>query len=91
MADKFQKVVREQTTEVRLVEEYNKAKSRFIEGNTFAQKREWDSAIAAFEDAAHIFGGVAARSQSENGKKAAEAAQQARNAANLAREYQKRQ
>jgi hypothetical protein len=91
MAEKCQKTVRDYTTEVKLVEEYNRAKGRFNEGNTFAQKREWDSAIAAFEDAAQLWEGVAARSQSESGKKASEAAQQARKAANLARDYKKRQ
>ncbi len=74
-----------------LFEEYGQAKERYIEGNTFARKREWDSAIEAFEDAARIWEGLAKESQSVNGEKAADAARQARDAADLAREYRERQ
>jgi hypothetical protein len=91
MANKYQEMAKEYATEKKLYEDYNKAMAKFNEGNNYARNREWDKAIAAFEEAALIWEGVSAATQSENGKRAVEAAKQARDAANLARQYQQKQ
>ena len=83
--------MKEYATEVGLVEEYNQAKEKYNEGNTYARNREWDKAIAAFEEAVQIWESVGAATQSENGKRALKGAKQARDAANLARKYQQKQ
>ena len=91
MADKYQEVGEEYAAELQLYEEYNQAKEKFIEGNAYARNREWDNAIAAFEEAAQIWESVGGATQSENGKRALKSAKQARDAADLARKYQKEQ
>jgi tetratricopeptide (TPR) repeat protein len=90
-ADKHRKWMKEYATEVGIIEEYNQAKEKYNEGNTYARNREWDKAIAAFEEAAQIWESVGAATQSENGKRALKGAKQARKAANLARKYQQKQ
>jgi hypothetical protein len=89
-AAKWRKWTKEYEAEVELVEEYNRAKDKYNQGNTYARSRQWDKAIAAFEEAAQIWDGVGAATQSENGKRALQSAKQARDAANLARSYQHR-
>jgi len=91
MVAKCQATMTRRAAEERIYGEYGRAKERYIEGNTFARKRQWDSAIEAFEDAARIWEGLARESQSVNGEKAADAARQARDAADLAREYREGQ
>lgn len=90
-ADTCQKVMEDYKKEVKLYEEYVRAQEKYNEGNNYAQNRAWDKAIAAFEEAAQIWEDVSAATQSENGKRAAVSAQQARDAANLARQYKKNQ
>jgi len=90
MANKYREIAKEYAAEKRLYDDYNKAMEKFNEGNTYARNREFDKAIAAFEEAASIWEGVSAATQSENGIRAAKAAQQAHDAANLARQYQQR-
>lgn len=91
MADRCQTIMEDYAKEVKLYEEYNRAREKYNEGNNYAQNRAWDEAIAAFEEAAKIWEDVSAATQSENGKRAAAAAQQARDAANLARQYKQNQ
>jgi tetratricopeptide (TPR) repeat protein len=91
LAKKYQERAKDYATEKKLYEDYNKAMEKYKEGDTYARNREWDKAIAAFEEAARIWDGVSTATQSENGKKAAKAAQQARDAANLARQYRQKQ
>lgn len=88
-ADEFQKVMEEYAAEVKFYEEYNQAQEKYNAGNTYAKNREWDEAIAAFEEAAQMWESIGAATQSETGKKALRLAQQARDAADLvARKYQ---
>jgi hypothetical protein len=77
--------------EASLYDEFNRAKGIFNKGNTYARKRQWDEAVTAFEEAAQIWDGIGASTQSENGKSAIKAAKQARAAASSAREYQQRE
>jgi len=91
LANKYQAIAKEYAAEKKLYDDYNRAMEKFNEGNTYARNREWDKAIAAFNDAAYIWGGVSVSTQGENGRRAAKAAQQARDAANLARQYQQKQ
>jgi len=90
-ANKYRKWIKGYAAEVKLTEEYNQAKERYNEGNTYARNRQWDKAIAAFQEAAQIWDGVGAATQSENGRRALESAKLARDAANLARKYQQQQ
>jgi tetratricopeptide (TPR) repeat protein len=72
-------------------DDYNRAKDKFMLGNTQAKNREWDKAISSFEEAAFMWDRVyAASPQSDNGKRAYDSARQARNAASLARDNKKR-
>lgn len=69
------------------MEVYNQAKDRFNEGNDFARNRDWENAVYAFEEAAEIWDGISGN-ETENGRRAVENAEKARNAAELARKYQ---
>ena len=91
MADKYREIAKEYAAEKQAYNDYNRALEKFNLGNTYVRNRQWDKAVAAYEEAASIWEGVSAATQSENGKRAAKAAQQARDAANLARQYQQRQ
>ncbi len=90
-AYKYQEMMKEYATEVKLYEEYNQAKEKYNKGNSYAKNRQWDKAVVAFEEAAQIWESVGAATQSENSKRALRAAKQARDAANLARKYQQKQ
>ena len=90
-ADKWRKWIEEVAAEEQIIEEYNQAKDKFNKGNTYARKRQWDEAIAAFEEAAQIWDSVGASTQSENGRLALREAKRARAAASLARKYQQRE
>jgi hypothetical protein len=57
---------------------------KFDEGSAFANKMEWDEAIAAYQEAARIWDGIGGATQSELGRTALESANTARDAANRA-------
>lgn len=90
-ADKYQEFMHNYESEMRLYDDYNQAKELYNQGNAYARKKEWDKAIAAFEEAAEIWESVGASTQSENGRRALKSAKQARDAASLARKYKQRQ
>jgi tetratricopeptide (TPR) repeat protein len=87
-AAKWRKAVKEYETELKFVEQYNRANKKYKEGDTHARNRQWDKAIAAFEEAGRMWDSVGAATQSETGKKALKSAKLARDSANLARSYQ---
>lgn len=77
--------------EYTFLEDYNRATARFNEGNAYARNREWDEAISAFEEAAQVWEDIASSAQDENGQQASRSAKQARDAADSARRYQRKQ
>ncbi len=90
MANKCQAKKKEYEAWLDTKEKYGQAMERFNQGNAHARKREWDEAIAAFEDAAQSWESIASPTESENGKRAMNAAKKAHEAANRAREYQQK-
>lgn len=71
--------------ERRIVNTYNHAVTKFNEGNSHAQNKKWKLALGAFEEAEESWRSIAS-TETENGKKALEAADQARKSAELARQ-----
>jgi tetratricopeptide (TPR) repeat protein len=78
------KLSRDAAAQARLAAQYRVAMGKYDEGTAFANKMKWDEAIAAFEEAAQIWDGVGAATQSELGKTALESANTARDAAQRA-------
>lgn len=89
-AERYEEVAQTYKTEMRLYGQFNEAKKICVEGDAFARRGEWDKAIAAFEEAAEIWEGLAGEYTGDNSMKASQAAEQARNAADTARQYQQR-
>ena len=71
--------------EVKAFEIYNQAQTKYNQGNSYARNQQWELAISAFEEAAEIWEGIAS-TETENGRRAVNAAEQARSLANLARQ-----
>ena len=71
--------------EVKVVEIYNQAKMKFNQGNSYARSQQWELAISAFEEAEEIWESIAS-TETENGRRAMQSTEQARNLANLARQ-----
>ena len=90
-ADRYEEAAKAYKADMRLYEQFNEAKRICMEGHALARKGEWEKAIAAFEEAAEIWEGLAGEYRGENSIRAAKAAEQARNAADTARQYQQRQ
>lgn len=80
---------RNYSDEVKVFEIYNQGKMKFNEGNSYARNKEWGKAISAFEEAENIWESIVS-TETENGRKARQAAQQARDLANLARQQLER-
>ena len=70
--------------EVKVVEIYNQAKMKFNQGNSYAKSQQWEQAISAFEEAEEIWESIAS-TETENGQRAIQSAELARDMANLAR------
>jgi tetratricopeptide (TPR) repeat protein len=71
--------------EVEIVEIYNQAKMKFNRGNSYARSQLWERAISAFEEAEEIWESIAS-TETENGRRAMQSAEQARDMADLARQ-----
>lgn len=66
-------------------EVYNQAKMKFNQGNSYARRKEWKKAVAAFEEAEKIWESIAS-TETENGRRAMQSAKQAGDRANLAKQ-----
>ena len=71
--------------ELEVVKIYNQAKMKFNQGNSFARSQQWERAISAFEEAEEIWERMAS-TETENGRRATQSAEQAHDLANLARQ-----
>lgn len=68
-----------------IFETYNQAAAKFNEGNSYARNQQWELAVNSFEEANLIWRGIAT-TDTENGRRAQQAADQAVKLAELARQ-----
>lgn len=73
--------------EVKLFEEYQRAVTICKEGHNYARKRDFEDAIALFEEAAEIWELIGENTDSQYYRKAISEAARAREAADYARQY----
>jgi hypothetical protein len=88
MAAKCRESENKNAAERKAYEDYNRAKEKYNQGISFAENREWDKAISAFEQAASMWDRVASDyPQNENGKNALKSARLARNSLAVTLDY----
>jgi len=90
-ASKLREAVNKGSARLEINEDYTRAKQTYNQGIAHMKKHEWNAAISSFDEAVPLLEQVAAMSpESSKGKKAAEMAGKAREAAATIRDYKKR-